>query len=268
MRRCPREVSVVVPYYNDSSTIRRALESVQAQTAPPLEVIICDDASSEPEYERLLEILADLSPTIFWIPMRGEHNAGPSSARNRGYNYANGTWVAFLDSDDSWLPTKLELQTRAASEHPDIVLWATNTVHGPSGSTPEAQTGGRRLIGARTLLWGNPIATSSVLVPKDSPLRFRIDMRHAEDYDLWSQFLSGTNKGVILSESLTCYHKNRFGDDGLSGNLWAMQKGAMIGAFRHCKRNPRLLPFLPVSLGYSILRYMRRLAIVRLRCAG
>ncbi len=98
-------VSVVIPVYNRAESITRAIDSVLAQTLDDLEILVVDDASSDatPEIVRQYD---DPRVRVF----RHETNRGGSAARNTGIEHARGNYVAFLDSDDEWLPQKLEKQ--------------------------------------------------------------------------------------------------------------------------------------------------------------
>lgn len=96
-------VSTIIPTYNRADTICAAIESVLRQTYARIELIVVDDGSSD----HTPQILANYGDKIQVIR---QPNAGPSAARNRGIDAANGEIVAFLDSDDTWLPTKVEQQ--------------------------------------------------------------------------------------------------------------------------------------------------------------
>lgn len=99
----PPLVSVIIPTYNRVRLLPAALESVLGQTYSPIEVIVVDDGSSD-ETPELLRSYGDR------IRVLRQANAGPSTARNRGIALARGEIIAFLDSDDQWLPTKIERQ--------------------------------------------------------------------------------------------------------------------------------------------------------------
>lgn len=96
-------ISVVIPTFNRAKEIVAAVQSVLCQTLPPHEILVIDDGSSD----NTREVLLPLMDRIRYIR---KPNGGASSARNRGVREATGDWIAFLDSDDTWAPTKLEKQ--------------------------------------------------------------------------------------------------------------------------------------------------------------
>lgn len=99
------DVSVIMPAYKSATTIERALLSVAAQTLKPREVVVVDDGSDDGTFE-LAQSLRDRMQGIQLKVFRQE-NQGPGAARNRALAEAEGYYVAFLDSDDEWLPEKL-----------------------------------------------------------------------------------------------------------------------------------------------------------------
>lgn len=106
-------VSVIIPTFNRASLLERAVTSVQKQSPLVFEIIIVDDNSSD-QTEQVVERLAAGDSRIQYI--RHEHNRGAQAARNTGIEAASGGWIAFLDSDDEWLPGKLEKQLELAKE--------------------------------------------------------------------------------------------------------------------------------------------------------
>jgi glycosyltransferase involved in cell wall biosynthesis len=101
-------VSVIIPTYNRAATIERAVRSVLAQTFADFELLVVDDGSTD-DTGALVEGLGDPRVRLMRLPV----NSGPAVARNAGINAARGTLIAFLDSDDIWLPHKLERQVAA-----------------------------------------------------------------------------------------------------------------------------------------------------------
>jgi glycosyltransferase involved in cell wall biosynthesis len=101
------KVSVVIPTYNRAAGVRKAVESVLAQTVTGLEVIVVDDGSSDDTGKTLREAFGDR------IRYYAQANQGASVARNGGIEQARGEWIAFLDSDDLWEKDKLEWQLKA-----------------------------------------------------------------------------------------------------------------------------------------------------------
>lgn len=102
------KVSVVIPTYNRGTTIRDSVGSVLRQTFTDLELIVVDDCSSD----NTLDVLRDIQDPRLRIE-RHDVNKGSSAARNTGIRVAKAPYVAFQDSDDEWLPTKLERQVAA-----------------------------------------------------------------------------------------------------------------------------------------------------------
>ncbi|MBC7511115.1 MAG: glycosyltransferase family 2 protein, partial [Ferruginibacter sp.] len=113
-------VSVVIPCYRCTSTIRRAILSIAGQTRRPAEIILVDDASPDETLRVLYEIEREYSG---WIKViSSKMNLGPAAARNIGWNLASQPFIAFLDSDDAWHPKKIEIQYYYMHKHPRISL--------------------------------------------------------------------------------------------------------------------------------------------------
>lgn len=115
------EVSVIIPTYNRAQLIGRAVRSVLAQTYPSFEVIVVDDGSTDDTPARV-QALAQADPRVRYV--RHETNQGAQAARNTGIQVAKGDYIAFLDSDDEWLPHKLEQQVllyQQASDRTGVV---------------------------------------------------------------------------------------------------------------------------------------------------
>lgn len=158
-------ISVVMPAYNAAATIGRALDSIAAQTRPPAEVIVVDDASSDAT--AAIAAAHPLRPTL----VRHPANRGGAAALHSGLEAAANGWVAFLDADDEWLPEKLAAQAAALEREPDAVVVATGFVFVDRegheawdyGIAPFAHAG-REFW--RNLLLDSAILQSSAIVPR------------------------------------------------------------------------------------------------------
>src|ERR1044072_3350968 len=123
-------VSVVIPSYNRAYCIATTVDSTLAQTHKNLEVLIVDDGSKD-ETRDLVEARYRDEPRVRYIY---QQNAGVSAARNHGLGLARGQFIALLDSDDIWLPWKIEAQLRCLEAVPTAgVIWTARVAIGPDG---------------------------------------------------------------------------------------------------------------------------------------
>lgn len=98
-------ISVVIPVYNREKYIKKCIQSILEQTYQPMEIIVVDDGSTDGTIDKIKEIDSKIVRVV-----SGGGNHGAQNARNIGISEARGDWIAFLDSDDMWLPGKLEKQ--------------------------------------------------------------------------------------------------------------------------------------------------------------
>src|SRR6266702_3015810 len=110
------DVSVIIPTYNRRAMVRGAVASVLAQTHVSFELIVVDDGSSDGTVEELSRI-PDERVRLVRIA-----NSGPAAARNQGVAIANAAIIAFLDSDDLWMRSKLERQLEFMLAHPEFAI--------------------------------------------------------------------------------------------------------------------------------------------------
>ncbi len=179
------KVSVVIPTYNRSGTIKRALNSVLAQTFPIHEVIIVDDGSTDDT----LEILSNIKDKRIKV-IKSPGRSGAPTARNLGVEASSGEWIAFQDSDDYWLGHKLELQFDRLAQFPEAVLCYCGLIQyydGALGFVPDKKI--RKSEGNlyEALLQTSFISTQTILVKKSVFLQsggFRADMPRLQDWEL------------------------------------------------------------------------------------
>jgi glycosyltransferase involved in cell wall biosynthesis len=221
MRKCemPTSVSVIIPSYNRRELLQRALESVQQQSHAAAEIIVVDDGSSD----GTAAMIAEKYPDVICLH---HTNHGVSFSRNRGVELAKSHWVAFLDSDDVWLPTKLESQIAALQESPGYQLCHTDEIWIRKGVRVNAMNKHRKRGGNIYLdcLHLCLISPSSVMLTKDLFLEqggFDEELPACEDYDLWLR-ICADNEVLYLDEPLLMKYGGH--DDQLSQCHWGMDR--------------------------------------------
>ena len=203
-------VSIVIPTYNRAHLIIESLESVFAQTYTDYEVIIVDDGSTDETENTLAEYVEKTPAAQGRIHFFKQKNAGPAIARNRGIFYAKGEYIAFLDSDDQWYPTKLEKQVKILDEDQEIGVVYTDCYCGESRNDPN-QTGFLANVNPPSgdifdrMVKNNLFWTPSLLFRKEVFLTsgvFDPTLRVTEDYDLWLR-ICRYNKCCFIPKILT-----------------------------------------------------------------
>jgi len=153
-------VSVIIPTWNRAATVIPAIESALRQTYAPLEVLVCDDASTDDTEARVRQMP---DPRVRWLP--GPRGGRPAIPRNRGIAAARGEWLALLDSDDEWLPDKLEAQLQAVGKSGRLAS-CTNAWRMVAGQRQAEPLLDRPppVLGFDTMLAGNIVVCSSALI--------------------------------------------------------------------------------------------------------
>jgi glycosyltransferase involved in cell wall biosynthesis len=188
-------ISVVIPAYNHAHWLPESIESALNQTLPPHEILVIDDGSKD----NTREVVARYPVRYVY-----QENAGLSAARNKGIEVATGDWIALLDSDDIWLPRKLELQ--AAAIRDEGFCYCATTRFYPDGHTEDGEIfAGDRAMSV--LRHHNFIDPSSALIRRDTLIRvggFNRNMPAGEDWEMWLR-LARVCKFVGVPERLLRY---------------------------------------------------------------
>lgn len=228
--------SIVIPSYNASEVVVRCLESVIAQEYKSFEVIVVDDGSTD----------ASVDIVLHWINSRNQHdcmtlltkkNGGPASARNYGIERSTGTYVAFLDVDDSWSEDKLSISKNFIDElgyKPDIV---THDVFLKGEENLRHLRCGLNLTYEEFLTYGNTLITSATLVKRTKILEVggfdeSRELVGTEDYDLWLALFKAGASIEVIHRPLTLYYVV---DDSLSQHYDRMIKNHMNVVLKHLK---------------------------------
>jgi teichuronic acid biosynthesis glycosyltransferase TuaG len=204
------KVSVIIPNYNCADFIGMTIESVLAQTFTDFELLIVDDNSKDNGRNIILKYAANDSRIKFFVNENRDPNArGPASARNRALKYAQGEYIAFLDSDDLWHPQKLEIQLEFMEKNGfnftytwyDVIddknqvldHWQPSFV-----STSYNEHLRRPVIGTLTVMYKvKPFKAMKFLVP--------IGKYFYEDSSFWLDLLKQTPKAYCLKQNLSQY---------------------------------------------------------------
>lgn len=192
-------VSVIIPTCNSAHYLPATLDAVFAQTWRDFEVLVVDDASTD-------DTEASLSPYRERIRLlRRDERGGPARARNQALREARGEFIAFVDADDLWLPSKLERQVAWLQEHPDdAVVFTDYSVFDEAGCLSESkkeECGGipqGRIF--HDLLFGRFVAMSTVMLRRsclDKVGLFDEELTGAEDYNLYLRLAHDYSFGFL-----------------------------------------------------------------------
>lgn len=215
------DVSVIMPAYNNQHSIVDALTSIAAQTILPLEVIVVDDGSTDGTIDAVRSMHDRMNGVR--IRLFRQQNNGAGAARNRAISVSTGTWLAFLDADDQWLPTKIE-RSLAVNQAEDLMMSCHN-LYGISKSGEHVIDSRSRWIHHRDNPYGvlflrGFISSSTVVVRRDVTVAvggFDSGLRSAQDYELWLAILDRVNsRFVCFDEPLLRY---TLADDGITSKV-------------------------------------------------
>ncbi|SVA19537.1 uncharacterized protein METZ01_LOCUS72391, partial [marine metagenome] len=212
-------ISVIVPTYNRVHQLPRALDSILCQSCSPKEIIVVDDGSTD----ETSALMTSEYPEIVFIQ---QQNTGVSSARNVGIKRASGDWIAFLDSDDEWLPEKLEIQMKALYENPGEKICHTNEIWIRNGKRVNPKKKHEKFGGwiFQKCLPLCCISPSSVIIHKSIFKEiglFDYSLPVCEDYDLWLR-ITARNPVLYIEEPFLIKYGGH--EDQLSKKYWGMDR--------------------------------------------
>jgi len=178
-----KKISVVIPVYNRPDFVKEAIQSVLNQTYQNIELIVVNDGSTDDT----IQVLNQFGNKIKVI---NQQNKGVSAARNSGIENSSGTWIAFLDSDDIWLPEKLANQIKFFTNNPDSLICQTEEVWIKNGSRLYPKKKHKKKSGMifEHCLPLCIVSPSAVMIHKnlfDKIGTFDESLPACEDYDLW-----------------------------------------------------------------------------------
>ena len=212
-------VSVIIPTYNSSKYIEKTLVSVLHQTYINLEVIIVDDASTDNTIS-LLESLQKKDARIVIAQL--EENSGAAGARNHATKLAKGDYIAFLDSDDLWLPNKIEQQLALFKKADCGVVFSSYYCMNEEGQPLNIQIKALERLDYAKVLRANYIGnlTGMYSVKKLGKL-YAPMLRKRQDWALWMQAIKISGAAYSVQEPLAVY---RIRTESVSSGKWSLLK--------------------------------------------
>lgn len=199
------KISVIIPTWNSAKTLGLVVRSCLNQTLPPIEVLVCDDGSSDNSKE-IIENMGN--NMVIWVPSK--HSGSPAGPRNRGLSMSKGDWVAFCDSDDEWLPTKLEKQINMAQKLKCGTVCTNALIKIDGVITPKKVSNYKKeILSFKNLLKTNNVVCSSAIIHSSIYKEiggFPEEIKYAgfEDYIYWLRVATKTNFAYV-AEPLVIY---------------------------------------------------------------
>ena len=229
-------VSIVIPTYNHAPMLQRALATVIEQTYQNWNAIVVNNYSTD----NTLEVVASFNdPRIQCVNFRNNGVIGAS--RNEGIALATGKYVAFLDSDDTWFPTKLEKCVEILESGSDLVCHAEYWIDESRKSRLVAYGPSEAATHHNLIYKGNRISTSATVVratllKEVNGFDVSPELISTEDYDLWIRLAAKSDKFAFISEPLGEYHRH---DNNVSANIEKHLASELALLAKHFSANTR-----------------------------
>ena len=216
------KVSIITPSWNSERYIRETIESVQNQTYSNWEMIIVDDCSSD-NTVKIVDEISKNDPRVRLL--RQSENGGAAKARNRSLDESSGRFVAYLDADDIWKPTKLEKQVRFMKDHNCGFSCASYEVIDDEGNALNKEVHMLPSVDYVGFLTNNLLQTVGIMVDTsivDKKYLVMPDIRRRQDAATWLQVLKAGYKCYGIDEVLAEYRR---AENSLSSNKVKAAKG-------------------------------------------
>lgn len=240
-------VSIVMPAYNSSATIEDSIESVLHQTFTDWELLIIDDCSEE-NIEKKVRGFQDKRIHYY----RLVENHGVAYARNVAIKKARGRYLAFLDSDDLWLPAKLKHQIQFMEKNHYAFTYTWYRQFEESAQNPGRLIKTKAWVSYERLLHGNDIGCLTVMIDRNQILTVYMPEERHEDYIAWLNILKQGGKAYSLPKELAYYRKEK---GSLTSNKWK----SLIWTWKVYRKSQKLSLILSAYyLGYYIINGFKK----------
>lgn len=194
-------VSIVTPAYKAASYIAETIHSVQAQTYAEWEMLVVEDGSPDDTWK----VVARYAEEDSRVKLIRQANSGPALARQAALDHATGRYLAFLDSDDLWLPEKLEHQLAFMRQHSCVLSYTAFRRITENGEVAGHLIEVPSEMIYRTLLGNTAIATSTVIIDRMKSGPLKMTKTYYDDFALWLSILKRGYTAHGLNEDLMRY---------------------------------------------------------------
>lgn len=212
-------VSIITPCYNSEKYIEATISSVLAQTYNHWEMIIVDDVSTDKSVEIITTFIKkDARIKLYKL----SENSGAGVARNKAIELAEGNFIAFLDSDDLWLPNKLALQINFMVQNNYTISHTSYNVINDVGKNVNKIINSKRILDYKDMLYANKIGCLTAIYNKDALGKVYMPIiRKRQDYALWLKLLKKEQFAYGLPKVLASYRERK---NAISNNKIEMLK--------------------------------------------
>jgi teichuronic acid biosynthesis glycosyltransferase TuaG len=212
-------ISIITPNYNSENYIEETLQSIIAQSYKNWELLIVDDCSTDKSLDIIEKYaLGDKRIKIF----RLKENSGAAIARNKAIEEANGSFIAFLDSDDLWMPEKLEKQRAFMIQNNYNLTYTSYNVINENALAPKKTVFCKQTLNYSQMLYSNKIGCLTAMYNRESLGKvFMPKIRKRQDYALWLKILKKEEKAYGIQKVLACYRER---NNSISNNKIEMLK--------------------------------------------
>jgi glycosyltransferase involved in cell wall biosynthesis len=214
-------LSIIIPAYNRPLELKRALDSLVSQTYQDFEVVVCDDGSEDD----IKSVVRRFNDNLDVTYIRIENSGGPARPRNTAIAASKYEWISFLDSDDWWMPNRMEAVVKAIEKNPGYGVFYHKLQIAAVRNTPWWTS---RIIGSKIgrdhfvhlMTRGNCLTNSSVVVARNwfdkiGPLNESKEYASVEDCDYWLRLARQGAQFYFIDECLGFYW---LGLDGISSD--------------------------------------------------
>ncbi len=194
-------VSIVTPAYKAASYVAETIRSVQEQTYGNWEMLVVEDGSPDDTWQ-VVARHAEADPRVKLVR---QANSGPAMARQASLDHASGRYIAFLDSDDLWLPEKLERQLAFMREHSSVISYTAFRRISENGEVVGHLINVPGRMDYRSLLGNTAIATSTVIIDRSKSGPLQMTRTYYDDFALWLSILKRGHTAHGFNEDLMRY---------------------------------------------------------------